>query len=133
MVHALHGKVPAGEYSFLSNAKMVQGAIDGPLLKLWAQNDFVRNMINKPGILAAVAERAKLLPGGPYRVTVVVGAPPAPQAAGHTPQPGPQAPAHIAPPAPAAPQPAPAAMEDDPLDSLLAMGDEFGDIITEED
>ena len=133
MVHALHGKVPAGEYSFLSNGKMVQGAIDGPILKLWAQNDFVRSMINKPGIVAAVAEQAKLLPGGPYRVTVVVGA--APAAA-----PVPRTPASTAASAPAAAPPAPAiaevaaeAMEDDPLDSLLAMGDEFGDIITEED
>ena len=143
LVHALHGKVPAGEYSFLSNAKMVQGAIDGPLLKLWTQNDFVRSMINKPGIVAAVAEQAKLLPGGPYRVTVVVGVPPAPQAAGHTPPPAPQAQAYVTPPAPAAQQAAPQlapeapsvpeAVEDDPLDSLLAMGDEFGDIITEED
>ncbi len=132
MVHALHGKVPAGEYSFLSNGKMVQGAIDGPILKLWAQNDFVRSMINKPGIVAAVAEQAKLLPGGPYRVTVVVGAAPA--------APVPRTPASTAASAPAAAPPAPAiaevaaeAMEDDPLDSLLAMGDEFGDIITEED
>ena len=132
MVHALHGKVPAGEYSFLSNGKMVQGAIDGPILKLWAQNDFVRSMINKPGIVAAVAEQAKLLPGGPYRVTVVVGAAPA--------APVPRTPASTAASVPAAAPPAPAiaevaaeAMEDDPLDSLLAMGDEFGDIITEED
>lgn len=125
MVHALHGKVPAGEYSFLSNAKMVQGAIDGPLLRLWAQNDFIRNMINKPGVVAAVTEQAKLLPGGPYRVTVVVGTAPA------VPPSPPAAP--IPPAQPAAEVQAPEGLDDDPLDSLLAMGDQFGDIITEED
>ncbi len=128
MVHALHGRVPAGEYSFLSNAKMVQGAIDGPILTLWVQNDFIRSMINKPGIIAAVTEQAKLLPGGPYRVAVTVGTAPA--------APAPTA-SHAAAPAPAeipsakgfdAPPPP----EDDPLNSLLAMEDEFGDIITEE-
>jgi len=100
----LKGKVPMGEYSFLSNPAMVRGTIDGPLLTLWAQNEFVKSMIAKPGILAAIGQAAKALPGGPYRVTAVVGEPPA--SAG--------APDH------------------DKLDDLLAMGRQFGDIITEE-
>ncbi len=108
LVHALHGKVPAGEYSFLSNAKMVQGAVDGPLLTLWAQNDFVRSMVNKPAILTAVETEAKRLLGGAYRAVVAVGTPPA---------------------ASAAPAPAPVAQGHDKLDDLL---ENFGDIITEE-
>lgn len=133
MVHALHGKVPAGEYSFLSNGKMVQGVIDGPLLKLLAQNDFVRSMINKPGIMAAVTEQAKLLPGGPYRVTVV-GTLPAPQTVGHVAPTASTSPAAPIPPTQSAVETqAPEGLDVDPLDSLLAMGNEFGDIITEED
>jgi len=112
LVHALHGKVPAGEYSFLSNAKMVQGAVDGPLLTLWAQNDFVRSMVNKPAILTAVEAEAKRLLGGAYRVVVSVGTPPAASA--------------VPAPVPAA---QPADQGHDKLDDLL---ENFGDIITEE-
>ena len=95
-----------GEYSFLSNPAMVKGTIDGPLLTLWAQSDFVKSMISKPGILATVEKAAKLLPGGPYRVVVTVGTAPAPAA--------------------------PAPESHDKLDDLLALGEQFGDIITEE-
>jgi DNA polymerase-3 subunit gamma/tau len=112
LVAGLKGRVPMGEYSFLSNPAMVKGTIDGPLLTLWAQNDFVRNMVNKPGIVATVEKAAKLLPGGPYRVVVTVGE--APKAA-------PSAPA------------APVQTENhDKLDDLLALGQQFGGIITEE-
>ena len=103
MVAGLKGRIPMGEYSFLSNPTMVQGRVDGPVLTLWAQNDFVRNMISKPGILAAIGKAANLLPGGPYRVTVTVGTPPAPAVGEH-----------------------------DKLDDLLALGQELGGIITEE-
>ena len=103
MVAGLKGRIPMGEYSFLSNPTMVQGRVDGPVLTLWAQNDFVRNMISKPGILAAIGKAANLLPGGPYRVTVTIGTPPAPAVGEH-----------------------------DKLDDLLALGQELGGIITEE-
>ena len=96
-----------GEYSFLSNPAMVKGTADGPILILWAQSDFVKNMISKPGILAAVENAAKLLPGGPYRVVVTIGAPPAPVTA------------------------APAG-GGDKLDELLALGEQFDNIIIEE-
>lgn len=106
MVASLKGRIPMGEYSFLSNPAMVKGAIDGPVLTLWTQSDFVKNMISKPGILAAIDKAAKLLPGAPYRVTVTVGVPPVQTA------------------------PAPREKEHDNLDDLLA--GEFSDIITEE-
>ena len=106
LVVKLKGKVPMGEYSFLSNKSMVKGAVDGPLLTLWAQNDFIKGMISKPGILAAVTEAAKTLPGGPYRTVVTVGTAPEPKA--------------------------PAAGQHDKLDDLLALGGELDGIITEE-
>lgn len=99
---SLKGRVPQSEYPYLSNPAMVQGTIDGPVLTLWAQNDFVKKMISKPKTLAAVEEAARVLPGGPYRAAVTVGTPPA------------SAPAH------------------DRLDDLLALGRQFGGIITEE-
>ena len=95
-----------GEYSFLSNPAMVRGTADGPLLTLWAQSDFVKSMISKPGILAIIEKAAQTLPGAPYRVTVRVGVPPVQTA------------------------PAPREKEHDSLDDLLA--GEFSDIITEE-
>ena len=107
LVAGLKGRVPMGEYSFLSNPAMVKGTADGPILTLWAQSDFVKNMISKPGILAAVENAAKLLPGGPYRVVVTIGAPPAPVTA------------------------APAG-GGDKLDELLALGEQFDNIIIEE-
>ena len=106
MVASLKGKVPMGEYSFLSNRAMVKGAVDGPILTLWVQNDFIKGMISKPGILSAVTEAAKALPGGPYRTAVSVGTAPEP--------------------------PAPAVGEHDKLDDLLALGGELDGIITEE-
>ncbi len=106
-VAELKGKVPMGEYSFLSNKAMVRGTVDGPLLTLWVQNDFIKGMISKPGILAAVTEASRTLPGGPYRTVVDIGAPPPPKA--------------------------PAAGDHDKLDDLLALGGELdGIIITEE-
>lgn len=109
---SLKGKVPMGEYSFLANPAMVKGTLDGPNLTLWVQNDFVKDMISKPGIRASVEKAAGILPGGPYRVAVTVGTPPpaavpAAKAAG-------EVPSH------------------DKLDDLLAMGEQFGNIITEE-
>jgi len=104
-----------GEYSFLSNPAMVRGTTDGPLLTLWAQSDFVKSMISKPGILAIIERAAQALPGAPYRVTVTVGTPPAQTGApaasvGEEPEGEPH----------------------DKLDDLLALGQQFGDIITEE-
>jgi hypothetical protein len=102
-----------GEYSFLSNPTMVRGTTDGPLLTLWAQSDFVKSMISKPGIIANIEKAAQSLPGAPYRVNVTVGVPPA---------------STVAQRAPESASPAPEGGSGDRLDELLA----FGDIITEE-
>ena len=117
LVGGLKGRIPMGEYSFLSNPAMVRGTTDGPLLTLWAQSDFVKNMIAKPGILAIIEKAAQTIPGAPYRVAVTVGTPPA---------------ASAQPQAAQAPEDPPGEEEHDKLDDLLALGEQFGDIITEE-
>lgn len=120
LVTGLRGRIPMGEYSFLSNPAMVRGTVDGALLTLWAQSDFVKSMISKPGIVAIVEKAAQGLPGAPYRVKVTVGTPPAGAEA-------PEGPAQGVPPVEE-----PEEEDHDKLDDLLALGDEFGDIITEE-
>ena len=103
-----------GEFSFLSNPAMVRGTTDGPLLTLWVQNDFVKGMISKPGILAIIGKAAQDILGSPYRVVVTVGAPPAAVQDSAAPAPEEEGEPH------------------DKLDDLLAFGEQFGDIITEE-
>lgn len=105
LVAGLKGRIPMGEYSFLSNPAMVKGTLDSPVLTLWAQNDFVKNMISKPGILAVVEKAAGLLPGAPYRAVVTVGEPPVV---------------------------APGFEGGDKLEELLAMGQQFDNIIIKE-
>ena len=107
LVSALKGKVPMGEYSFLSNPAMVKGSMEGTVLTVWAQSDFVKDMIDKPGVTALVEKAVSDLSGETCRVLVKVGAPPTPTEA-------------------------PEGEKHDKLDDLLALGQQFGDIITEE-
>ncbi len=106
---SLKGRIPMGEYTFLANPAMVQGRAEGNMLTLYAESDFTRSMINKPGILSAVAQAASARLGGQMRVAVTVGQAP---------------PAASAPVAPAADPPA-----HDKLDDLLAFGQQFDNII----
>lgn len=106
---SLKGRIPMGEYTFLANPAMVQGRAEGNMLTLYAESDFTRSMINKPGILSAVAQAASARLGGQMRVAVTVGQAP---------------PAGAAPAAPAADPPA-----HDKLDDLLAFGQQFDNII----
>ena len=106
---SLKGRIPMGEYTFLANPAMVQGRAEGNMLTLYAESDFTRSMINKPGILSVVAQAASARLGGQMRVTVTVGQAP---------------PAASAPAAPAADPPA-----HDKLDDLLAFGQQFDNII----
>ena len=98
-----------GEYSFLSNPAMVQGRLEERELVLWAQNDFVRSVLDQPGILALLEQESGTLPGGPFRAKVKVGEPPKASA-----------------------EAAGAPEDRDPLDDLLALRGQFQDIITEE-
>jgi len=105
LVESLRGKVPMGEYHFLSNPAMVAGTMANGVLTLWVKDEFTKGMLSKPAVMAAVTEEAKKLPDGPCRVTVTVGEAPAAAAAEQS---------------------------HDKLDDLLAMGQQFGNIITEE-
>ena len=100
--------MPMGEYSFLSNPAMVQGRLEDRELVLWSQNDFVRSVLDQPGVLALLEQESGTLPGGPYRAKVKVGEPPKAAGAAGTPA------------------------DRDPLDDLLALQGQFQDIITEE-
>ena len=114
LVAGLKGKIPMGEYSFLSNPEAVQGTAEGGVLTLWVKDEFTRKMLNKPGILAAIQKGANLLPGAPYRAAVTVGQAPKAPAAGAAPA-----------------EDAPAADGHDKLDDLRALGRQFGDIFHE--
>ncbi|WP_294549845.1 DNA polymerase III subunit gamma/tau [uncultured Pseudoflavonifractor sp.] len=103
---SLKGRIPMGEYTFLANPSMVQGRAEGNMLTLYAESDFTRSMINKPGILSVVAQAASARLGCQMRVTVTVG----------------QAP-------PLSPAPAQSAPDHDKLDDLLAFGQQFDNII----
>lgn len=107
MVLCLKGKVPIGEYTFLSNSTMVKGRMDTSGIVLWVQADFLKAMLDKPGILSLVEQESGNLPGGPYRVRVQVGQPPA---GGSVPM----------------------EQAKDPLDDLLALRGQYGNIIVEE-
>ena len=103
---SLKGRIPMGEYTFLANPAMVQGRVENGMLTLYAESDFTRSMINKPGILSVVAQAASARLGYQMRVTVTVGqAPPVSTA------PAADAPTH------------------DKLDDLLAFGQQFDNII----
>jgi len=108
MVENLRGKVPMGEYSYFSTPGMLQGTIEANVLTLWALNDFVKGIITKRSI-QAVERAAAQLPGAPYRVAVKVGTPPK-----------------------RASKPAPAQQSHDRLNDILALKEQYGDIITEE-
>lgn len=94
---------------------MTRGTAENGAVTLWVQSDFVRNMLNKPAVLDPVRETASALLGTPiHHCAVNVGKPPAPGAqAAPTPVPGGAAPEH------------------DNLDDLLAMSQQFDNIIIE--
>ncbi len=100
LVTRLKGKVPMGEYNFLF---MTKATVEGTGLIIWAETDFLKNMIDTPGVLAQVESEAARLPGGPYRATVRVGTPPAG-----------------------------GGKKKNSVDDLLSLGRQFGDIIIEE-
>ncbi len=108
-VAAVKPSVPAGQYPFLSNPAMVTGIYENGVLTLWAQSDFVRNMLNQPAVLQPLEQAAGVRFGQPVRVKVTVGQPPAAPAAPRTEDSG--APDH------------------DNLDDLLAFGEQFDNII----
>ncbi len=107
LVPALMGKVPMGEYTFLSDDTAVIGEYTDGVLNLWADSSFVKGMIEKPTVLPAVTAEASRMAGRAVQVFVKEGKPPV---------------------RPAAPPAAPAAAEHDNLDDLLALGQQFDNI-----
>lgn len=105
LVVLVRSKFPA-VYPFLSNPAAVQGRLEDGVLTLWVDNEFTKNMVGGAHILEELARLASEQTGKAVRCVVKVGRAPA-QA--------PQAPA-----------------EHDNLDDLLAMGQQFDNIIIEE-
>ena len=106
LVTALRGKFPA-VYPFLSNPSAVQGVLDAGTLTLWVDNPFTQNMVGTPAVLEALAKLAGAQTGGAVRCVVKVGAPPK------------QAPAVSN----------DGEQEHDNLEDLLALGQQFDNII----
>lgn len=105
LVTSIRGKFPA-EYPFLSNPVSVQGQIADGILTLWAADEFIKGMVGKNSILEELARLASSQLGNPVRCVIKVGKAPEEQ--------------------PVPPQ------EHDNLDDLLAMGQQFNNIIIEE-
>ena len=64
------------DYCFIGNASMVTGVIEEDTVTLWADSDMVRGIIDKPDILATVADAARGMLGRAFRVAIKVGKPP---------------------------------------------------------
>ena len=105
LVSSMRGGFPA-VYPFLSNPAAVQGRLENDLLTLWVDSEFTKNMVGGAAVLAELARLASNRTGSAVRCAVKVGKAPAEQQA--------------------APQ------EHDNLDDLLAMGQQFDNIIIEE-
>ncbi len=73
----LKAKLAVSDYSFISNPAMAEGRFDGRQLTLWAANDFLRDMLDRPAITRPMAELCQALTGAAHTVAVRVGqAPP---------------------------------------------------------
>ena len=104
LVPALMGKVPMGEYTFLSDPGSVSGEYTDGVLTMWVDSDFVKGMMEKPTVQPTVAKEATRMAGRPVQVFVKEGKPPVRVAAA----------------------PAPAAHDN--LQDLLAFGQQFDNI-----
>ena len=107
LVSALQKKIPMGEYTFLSDPASVQGEYSDGVLTIWADSEFVRNMIDKPTVMPTLTEEASRMAGCNVQAFVKVGKPPV------------RAAAPVTPPPPA---------EHDNLEDLLAFSRQFDNI-----
>ena len=107
LVAGLRSRFPA-VYPFLSNPSAVQGVLENGTLTLWVDTEFTKSMVGTTALLSALEQMASNQTGGPVHCAVKVGTPP--KAAER-----PQVPA-----------------EHDNLDDLLAMGQQFDNIIIQE-
>ena len=107
LVAGLRGKFPA-VYPFLSNPAAVRGVLEDAVLTLWVDTEFTKNMVGATAVLETLGQLAGAQTGRPVRCLVKVGTPPK---SAQT---------------PAAPA------EHDNLDDLLAIGQQFDNIIIQE-
>ncbi len=115
VVKAVKGQVPPAAYSFLANPAMTVGTANGAALTIWVESDFVKNMLHKDAVTAPLLHCVETRLGqSGMHVAFSIGKPPAAQTAA----------------------PIPASDTDqeehDRLDDLLALNQEFGDLIVEE-
>ena len=108
LVAGLRGRFPA-VYPFLSNPSAVRGVLEDGVLTLWVDTEFTKSMVGAAALLAALEQMAGTQTGTPVRCAVKVGPPP--QSGGPT---------------------GAGVAEHDNLDDLLAMGQQFDNIIIEE-
>ena len=82
--------------------------LENDVLTVWVDTDFTKNMVGSAAVLEALQQQAGIQTGRPVRCVIKVGTPPA-----------------------SAPAAAPLA-EHDNLDDLLALGQQFDNIIIQE-
>ena len=104
LVPALKDKVPRNAWSFLGNAGMVHGVLEGGVLTLWVDDELVKGVVSRPAVMETIRTLAQARLGGPVRIQAKVGKAPAGEAE----------PVH------------------DKLDDLLAMGQRFDNITIKE-
>ncbi|MDD6160017.1 MAG: DNA polymerase III subunit gamma/tau [Oscillospiraceae bacterium] len=81
---ALRGTMEMSDFSFVGNDAMCQGRCEGDAVTLWALNDFIRDMLDRPAITAKVAETLRGMLGAAVRVSVKTGEAPADRVAPRT-------------------------------------------------
>ncbi|MCD7927327.1 MAG: DNA polymerase III subunit gamma/tau, partial [Oscillospiraceae bacterium] len=84
------GQIPMGEYTFLCDSASTDCRLQGDMLELWAVNDFIRGLLDKPSVTEPVSRLASALAGRTIRTAVKQGTPPnadvsAPQSGGADP------------------------------------------------
>ena len=107
LVAGLRGKFPA-VYPFLSNPAAVRGVLEDAVLTLWVDTEFTKNMVGATAVLETLGQLAGAQTGRPVRCLVKVGTPPK------------------------SAQMSAAPAEHDNLDDLLAIGQQFDNIIIQE-
>lgn len=73
----LRSRLTVGDYSFLGNAALAEGCLEGDTLTIWVVNDFIKGQLDRPALLEQVALAAGELTGRAVLVKTAVGPAPA--------------------------------------------------------
>lgn len=106
LMAATSGKIPMGEYIFLSDPHNVTSEYTGGVLNIWVNEKFAEDMISKPAVFPILTAEASRIAGCPVQVFIKVGQPQQQPATPSTPPPA----------------------EHDDLEDLLAFGRQFDNI-----